>query len=141
MAFSALFGFGSCHGEGIGVSTEGIGGVSVGTSIGVTSISTSIGSMGVGRVGTVGTIVVGIGVSSVGTSIGSMGVGRVGTVVVGIGVSSNGYRGDSGGSDNGFDNMSRLNSGENRGNGECDSARSVGIKDRCVSSLSLSNLG
>merc|ERR1719418_28910 len=100
--------------------------------------------MGVGRVGTVGTIVVGIGVSSISTSIGSMGVGRVGTVgtiVVGIGVSSNGDRGDSGGSDNGFDNMSRLNSGENGGNGECDSASSVGIKDSCVSSLSISNLG
>merc|ERR1719203_892551 len=79
MAFSALFGFGSCHGEGIGVSTEGIGGVSVGTSIGVTSVGTSIGSMGVGRVGTVGT----------------------------IGVSSNGYRGDSGGSDNGLNIMHR----------------------------------
>merc|ERR1739838_848530 len=117
LAFSTLFGFGSCHGEGIGVSTEGIGGVSVGTSIGVTSVGTSIGSMGVG------------------------GGGTVGTIVVGIGVSSNGYRGDSGGSDNRFDNMSRLNSGENRGNGECDSASSVGIKDSCVSSLSLSNLG
>ena len=58
------------------LSTEGIGGVSVGTGIGVTSVGTSIGSMGVGRVGTVGTI------------------------VVGIGVSSNGYRGDSWGSDN-----------------------------------------
>ena len=50
--------------------------MSVGTGIGVTSVGTSIGSMGVGRVGTVGTI------------------------VVGIGVSSNGYRGDSWGSDN-----------------------------------------
>merc|ERR1719509_381084 len=116
MAFSTLFGFGSCHGEGIGVSTEGIGGVSVGTSIGVTSISTSIGSMGVGRVGTVCTI------------------------VVGIGVSSNCDRGNSRGGDNGFDNMSRLNSGENRGNGECDSASSVGVKDSFVSSCSLSNL-
>jgi hypothetical protein len=75
--FSALFGFGGCHGEGIGLSTEGIGGVSVGTSIGVTSVGTSIGSMGVGGVGTVGTVVVGIGVSTVG----------------------NGDRGDGGGSD------------------------------------------
>merc|ERR1719418_453866 len=76
MAFSTLFGFGSCHGEGIGVSTKGISGVSVGTSIGVASVGTSISSMGVGRVGTVGTI------------------------VVGIGVSSNGDRGDSRGGDN-----------------------------------------
>merc|ERR1711935_1119148 len=124
LIFSDLFGFGSCHGEGIGVSTEGtISTIStigtVGTSIGVTSIGTSIGSMGVGRVGTVGTVVVGIGVATVG----------------------NGDRGNGGGSDNGCDNMSWLNSGENRGNGEGDSASSVGIKGQCVSSLSLSNLG
>merc|ERR1711935_1211640 len=120
LIFSDLFGFGSCHGEGIGVSTEGtISTIStVGTSIGVTSVGTSIGSMGVGRVGTVGTVVVGIGVATVG----------------------NGDRGNGGGSDNGCDNMSRLNSSENRGNGEGDSASSVGIKDSCVSSRSLSNL-
>merc|ERR1712008_416439 len=114
LIFSDLFGFGSCHGEGIGVSTISVSTIgTVGTSIGVTSIGTSIGSMGVGRVGTVGTVVVGIGVATVG----------------------NGDRGD-----NGCDNMSRLNSGENRGNGEGDSASSVGIKDSCVSSRSLSNL-
>merc|ERR1711935_670066 len=95
LIFSDLFGFGSCHGEGIGVSTEG-------------TIST---------ISTIGTVVVGIGVATVG----------------------NGDRGNGGGSDNGFDNMGRLNSGENRGNGEGDSASSVGIKDSCVSSRSLSN--
>merc|ERR1711935_994776 len=122
LIFSDLFGFGSCHGEGIGVSTEGT----------ISTIST---------ISTIGTVGTSIGVTSIGTSIGSMGVGRVGTVgtvVVGIGVGSNGDRGDSGGSDNRCDNMSRLNSGENRGNGEGDSASSVGIKDSCVSSRSLS---
>merc|ERR1711935_120543 len=93
LIFSDLFGFGSCHGEGIGVSTEGT--ISTISTIG--TVGTSIGSMGVGRVGTVGTI------------------------VVGIGVGSNCDRGDSGGSDN----VGRLNSGENRGNGEGDSASSV----------------
>merc|ERR1712166_1410814 len=48
-------------------------------------------------------------------------VGTVGTIVVGIGVATGG---NGGGSDNGCYNMSRLNSGENRGNGEGDSASS-----------------
>merc|ERR1711935_174794 len=115
LIFSDLFGFGSCHGEGIGVSTEGtISTIStigtVGTSIGVTSVGTSIGSMGVGRVGTVG------------------------TVVVGIGVGSNGDRGDSGGSDNGLNLMHRCD-------WERDLAGLVCIKNLLESNLCLSDFG
>merc|ERR1711935_931934 len=120
LIFSDLFGFGSCHGEGIGVSTEGtistISTIStigtVGTSIGVTSIGTSIGSMGVGRVGTVGTVVVGKGVATVG----------------------NGDRGNGGGSDNWLNLMHRCN-------WERDLAGLVGIKNLLESNLCLSDFG